>query len=151
MSEKDFGAMEIVKRNSLYSAGVGIFAIPVLNVAGVAALQIKMLKELADHYGVPFEQDRVKSILTSLVGGVVGTRLGYGMVGTIAKLPLVGPILSVASLPMFAGGITYAVGKVFITHFASGGTFLDFDPDKVRSYFNQQVGKAKSTVAAATA
>jgi len=151
MSEKDFGAMEIVKRHSLYSAGVGIFAIPVVNVAGVAALQIKMLKELADHYEVPFEQDRVKSILASLVGGVVGTRLGYGMVGTIAKLPLVGSLLSVASLPLFAGGITYAVGKVFITHFASGGTFLDFDPDKVRSYINQQVGKVKSTVAPVTA
>jgi uncharacterized protein (DUF697 family) len=151
MSEKDFGAMEIVKRHSLYSAGVGIFAIPVVNVAGVAAIQIKMLKELADHYEVPFEQDRVKSILASLVGGVVGTRLGYGMVGTIAKLPLVGSLLSVASLPLFAGGITYAVGKVFITHFASGGTFLDFDPDKVRSYINQQVGKVKSTVAPVTA
>ncbi|MDP2318362.1 MAG: DUF697 domain-containing protein [Acidobacteriota bacterium] len=151
MSEKDFGAMEIVKRNSLYSAGVGIFAIPVVNVAGVAALQVKMLKELADHYEVPFEQDRVKSILSSLVGGVVSTKLGYGMVGTIAKLPLVGPIVSIATLPLFAGGITYAVGKVFMTHFASGGTFLDFDPDKVRSYFSQQVGKAKSTVAAATA
>lgn len=151
MSEKDFGATEIVKRHSLYSAGVGIFAIPVVNVAGVAALQFKMLKELADHYDVPFQQDRVKSILSSLVGGVVSTQLGYGMVGTIAKLPLVGPIVSIATLPLFAGGITYAVGKVFITHFASGGTFLDFDPDKVRSYFNQQVGKVKSTVAPATA
>lgn len=151
MSEKDFGALEIVKRNSLYSAGVGIFAIPVVNVAGVAALQIKMLKELADHYDVPFQQDRVKSILASLVGGVVGTRLGYGMVGTIAKIPLVGPIVSVASLPIFAGGITYAVGKIFITHFASGGTFLDFEPEKVRAHFNQAVGKAKSTAAAATA
>ncbi len=151
MSETDFGAMEIVKRNSIYAAGVGIFAIPVVNVAGVAALQIKMLRELADHYSVPFENDRVKSILASLVGGVVGTRLGYGMVGTIAKLPLVGPILSVATLPIFAGAITYAVGKVFTTHFASGGTFLDFEPEKVRSYFNQQVGKAKATTAAATA
>lgn len=151
MSEKDFGAMEIVKRNSLYSAGVGIFAIPVVNVAGVAALQIKMLRELADHYGVPFQQDRVKSILSSLVGGVVSTKLGYGMVGTIAKLPLVGPLVSVATLPLFAYGITYAVGKVFIQHFASGGTFLDFDPDKVRGYFREQVGKAKSTAAAATA
>ena len=53
MSDKDFGAMEIVKRNSMYSAGVGLVAIPVVNVAGVAALQIKMLRELADHYEVP--------------------------------------------------------------------------------------------------
>lgn len=151
MSEKDFGAMEIVKRNSLYSAGVGIFAIPVVNVAGVAALQIKMLRELADHYDVPFKQDQVKSIVTSLLGGVVSTRLGYGMVGTIAKLPLVGPLVSVATLPLMAGGVTYAIGKVFIQHFASGGTFLDFDPDKVRGYFREQVGKAKATTAAATA
>ncbi len=151
MSEKDFGAMEIVKRNSLYSAGVGILAVPVLNIAGVAALQIKMLRELADHYDVPFKQDQVKSILTSLVGGVVSTRLGYGMVGTIAKLPLVGPLVSVATLPLMAGGVTYAIGKVFTQHFASGGTFLDFDPDKVRGYFREQVGKAKSTAAAATA
>ncbi len=151
MSEKEIGAMEIVKRNSLYSAGVGIFAIPVVNVAGVAALQIKMLRELADHYDVPFQQDRVKSILSALLGGVISTRLGYGMVGTIAKLPLVGPLVSVATLPLFAGGITYAIGKVFIQHFASGGTFLDFDPEKVRGYFREQMGKAKSTAAAATA
>jgi len=93
----------------------------------------------------------VKGIFGWLVGGVVSTKLGYGMVGTIAKIPLVGSIVSVATLPLFAGGITYALGKVFITHFASGGTFLDFDPDKVRGYFHQQVGKAKSTVASATA
>ena len=29
------------------------------------------------------------------------------------------------------------MGKVFIQHFESGGTFLDFDPDKVRSYFSK--------------
>ena len=34
-----------------------------------------------------------------------------------------------------------SVGRVFIQHFASGGTFLDFDPESVRKHF--------STVAAA--
>jgi uncharacterized protein (DUF697 family) len=151
MSEKETGAMEIVKRNAIYSAGVGIFAIPVVNVAGVAALQIKMLRELAAHYDVPFKQDRVKSIVTSLLGGIISTRLGYGLFAPISHLPLIGPLVGVATLPFFAGGATWAVGKVFIQHFASGGTFLDFDPEKVRGYFSEQFGKAKSTAAAATA
>ena len=94
-------------------------------------------------------QQIIGDLLTAEISEKQARSIKYQM--TIAKLPLVGSLLSVASLPLFAGGITYAVGKVFITHFASGGTFLDFDPDKVRSYFNQQVGKVKSTVAPATA
>ena len=81
MSEKEPAALEIVKRNALYSAGVGIIAIPVVNVLGVTALQVKMLRELADHYAVPFKEDRVKSILSSLLSGLVGTELGYGLTG----------------------------------------------------------------------
>jgi hypothetical protein len=48
---------------------------------------------------------------------------------------------------MVAGGIsvaalsfatTYAVGNLFIQHFESGGTLLDFDPAKTREYFATQ-------------
>jgi len=151
MSEKEAAAMEIVKRNALYSAGVGIVAIPVVNVLGVTALQVKMLRELADHYGVPFRQDRVKSIVSSLLSGLVGTELGYGLAGTVAGVPLLGSLLGMVTLPFFAGAATWATGKVFIQHFASGGTFLDFDPEKVRGYFREQFGKAKAAGAAATA
>ena len=38
-------------------------------------------------------------------------------------------------MPVFSGAATWAIGKVFIQHFASGGTFLDFDPKKVKDYF----------------
>ena len=42
-------------------------------------------------------------------------------------------------MPVIAGA-AYAVGKVFIQHFASGGTFLTFDPEKVRAHY---AGRAK--------
>ena len=42
------------------------------------------------------------------------------------------------STAVFAGASTYAVGKVFTEHFASGGTFLTFDPEKVRKYYEQE-------------
>jgi hypothetical protein len=64
---------------------------------------------------------------------------------------LFGAILGAVTLPFFAGAATYAIGKVFMQHFASGGTFLDFDPDKVRGYFREQFGKGKATMATATA
>ena len=150
MSEKETAALEIVKRNALYSAGVGIIAIPVVNVLGVTALQVKMLRELADHYAVPFKEDRVKSILSSLLSGLVGTELGYGLTGAATGVPLVGGLLGMVTLPFFAGAATWATGKIFIQHFASGGTFLDFDPEKVRGHFREQFGKAKATAAAAT-
>jgi len=36
---------------------------------------------------------------------------------------------------------------VFVQHFESGGTFLDLDPDKVKSYFSEQFAKGKKVVA----
>jgi hypothetical protein len=39
------------------------------------------------------------------------------------------------AVPGFAAGLTWAVGRVFIQHFASGGTFLNLDPHQVREYF----------------
>jgi lipoate-protein ligase A len=41
------------------------------------------------------------------------------------------------------GAATYAIGRVFIQHFESGGTFLDFNPEKVREYFKEQFERGK--------
>ena len=93
----------------------------------------------------------MKSIVASLLGGIVSTRLGYGLIGTFARLPLIGTLATAATLPLMAGAVTYGIGKVFVQHFASGGTFLDFNPDKVRGFFRGQVEKAKDATATAAA
>jgi hypothetical protein len=38
-----------------------------------------------------------------------------------------------------ASALTYAIGRVFIHHFELGGTLLNFDADKLRSYFREQL------------
>jgi len=50
-------------------------------------------------------------------------------------------------MPITAGAVTYAVGKVFHQHFASGGTFLSFDPDKVRDYYAEMLREGKTVAA----
>ena len=53
---------------------------------------------------------------------------------------------------MIAAGVTFVIGKVFMKHFASGGTLLDFDPPDYREFIkeqqekvNEQVGRGKSS------
>ena len=46
-------------------------------------------------------------------------------------------------MPIYSGAATWAIGKVFIQHFASGGTFLDFDPQKVKDYFRNLFEQGK--------
>jgi uncharacterized protein (DUF697 family) len=136
MSDKEKLANEIVKKYSMYSAGSGLVPVPLVDWAIISGVQMKMLHDLGEVYGVPFEADRVRPIVAAALGGYASTKLGYGIGGGLIKaIPFVGQAIGLVSVPLFAYGLTFAVGKVFITHFASGGTFLDFDPAKVRAYF----------------
>ena len=136
MSDKEIAANELVKKYSMYAAGAGLVPVPMLDWAAISGVQLKMLADLGTLYGVPFEADRVKPIVASILGGYASTKIGYGLGGGLIKaIPLVGQTLGMVAVPGFAYGLTLAVGKVFIQHFASGGTFLDFDPDTVRAFF----------------
>jgi uncharacterized protein (DUF697 family) len=145
MSEKELLALEIVKRHSL----LGLVPVPLVNFAGVAALELKMLKDLAEYYQIPFREDAGKTIISSLIGGFGATNIGYGAVGFVKGVPLIGALLGAVTLPVTAGALTWAIGKVFIMHFESGGTLLDFDPARVRAYFADQLRGQKKQPATA--
>ena len=141
MSEKDLRAEEVIKKYAAYSAGAGLIPIPTLDMAAIAGVQFKMIKDLSAVYEVPFEADRVRPIVAAVIGGYAATKIGTGIGGSLLKsIPLFGQVFGVLSVPAFGAGLSWAVGRIFMQHFASGGTFLDFDPDKVRSYFKS--GKA---------
>ncbi|WP_224360458.1 YcjF family protein [Hyalangium versicolor] len=143
---KDADAEAIVRRNSLWALGVGLLPLPGLDLLGVTAIQIKMLNELARNYKVEFSENRAKSILSSLAGGL-GTLAGAPVLFSLVKvIPILGQTAGLVSMPLSAGAFTYAVGKIFTQHFASGGTFLSFDPESVRDHFRSEFESAKQTV-----
>jgi hypothetical protein len=41
-------------------------------------------------------------------------------------------------MPVLSAGATYAIGKAFVQHFASGGTLLDFNPPDYREFIKAQ-------------
>ena len=137
--------MRLRRSTHWYSAGAGLIPIPLVDWAAIAAIEVKMLADIGGVYGLPFEADRVRPLVSALIGGYAAQKLGYGIGGSLLKgVPIIGQALGMLSVPAFAAAITYAVAKVFIQHFASGGTFLDFDPDKVRAYFQSEVGKGRA-------
>lgn len=140
------GADAIVRRWTLWSAGFGLLPIPLLDFATTTGFSLKVVHALAGYYDVPFRADAGKAAVTSLVGGAASPLLAMG-VGSLAKLvPVVGTPLAVASGPVFAGGITYGIGKVFTAHFGAGGTLFDFDPERFRDYFQVQVEAGKALI-----
>jgi uncharacterized protein (DUF697 family) len=111
----------------------------------LSGLQLKMLHSLANLYGIDFSENRGKSLIASLLGA--GAPLSFsGNLASLGKtIPFYGHVMGMISLSVLGGASTYAIGKVFIQHFESGGTFLTFEPQKVADYYAQQfeIGKAK--------
>jgi uncharacterized protein (DUF697 family) len=124
-------ALRLVRKYMLFSAGAGLVPIPCFDLLAVTVLQARMLKKICALYDLNYSGERAKSLVTSLIGGIYAGLIA----GSMARLiPIVG-LVSLAAIPAASGALTYAVGRVFIQHFESGGTFLDFDPAKVRKYF----------------
>ncbi len=137
-------AREIVAYYVKWSVGVSVVPFPVLDVVTVLAVQLRMLKKLSDHYGIEFSENRVKILTASLIGGLNSGLIGGKFFISMTKLmPGIGTLLGITTMSAFSGAVTYAVGQVFIQHFESGGTFLNFDPKQVKEYFMEQFEEGK--------
>lgn len=125
----------LVKKYMYWSMGAGLLPIPIVDVLSVSGIQIKMLTEISKVYDVKFSKNATKSIIAALLGGISADALSKSYLTSLIKaIPIVGVVGSV-SMPVYSGATTWAIGKVFIQHFATGGTFLNMDPQKVKDYF----------------
>jgi uncharacterized protein (DUF697 family) len=129
MSNRLTDASKIVRKNALYAGSMGLIPIPLADMAAIAAMQVMMMKELCELYGLEFKTERAKAILTSLVGGVTAGTLATGLPGSLIKsIPGIGSIIGFLSMPAFAAAVTYGIGNALIPHFELGGTLNTLDP-----------------------
>jgi len=128
-------ANDIVKNHMLWSMGAGLVPIPIVDLAALTGLQLNMVRLLSNLYDIPFSKDAGKSIIASLVGSVVPVSLTPTLYSLIKAIPLIGQTAGAVTMSLAGGAATYAIGKVFVQHFESGGTFLDLNPEEVKGYF----------------
>lgn len=113
-------AVAIVERYANYSAVGGAIPVPVANAAALTALLVRMVKKLSDHYGMPFERNRTRSIIIGLMGGALPT--GFATIATSMITSFVPGynLLGLAVSSVTSSAYARSIGQLYIEHFENG-------------------------------
>lgn len=139
---------QIIRRHAMYAAAGGLIPVPLIEVLTSGTIQIRMISQLCDAYGVKFSENAIKASIATLVGSLLPvSSVGYTVLSFTRAVPVVGPILGLATVPAMAAAATWAVGRVFAWHFAGGGTLEDFDAESAKEDFKREFEEGKRKVA----
>jgi uncharacterized protein (DUF697 family) len=133
-AHRDELASKLVDRFAIWSGVAGLIPVPIVDAVAVGGLQIQMLRRISQIYEVPFSDNRGKALIAALAGAMIPATSGIGAASVLKTIPIVGTIVGGFVMPVLSAGATYAIGKAFIQHFASGGTLLDFNPPDYRDF-----------------
>ncbi|MGC9525463.1 MAG: DUF697 domain-containing protein [Limnospira sp.] len=132
----------IIRTHVLWAMGGGLIPIPLVDFAAVTAIQLEMIQQLAQLYGVNYTQSTGKAFVSALTGTTLA-RLGASF---IKAIPGIGSLIGGASMALTSGASTYAVGQVAISHFSSGGSLTNFVEDQVKSAYDSAFERGKGYV-----
>ena len=135
---RDELASKLVDRFAIWSGVAGLIPVPIVDAVAVGGLQLQMLRRISQIYDVPFSENRGKAVIAALAGAMVPATSGIGAASVLKAVPVFGTIVGSFVMPVLSAGATYAIGKAFIQHFASGGTLLDFNPPDYRDFVKAQ-------------
>lgn len=136
---KEARSDEIIKNYVAWSAGAALIPLPPIDMVAVTLIELKMLKDLCGHYETPFSEQVGKSLIASLIGGFHAGAFSRSL---LKLIPVFGLSAATASSVLLSGALTYALGKVFVLHFETGGTLLNFDPSKMKAFFARKYREA---------
>jgi uncharacterized protein (DUF697 family) len=143
-SPREVAATNVVRRYMAWAAATGALPVPGIDFAATLGVQLKMLADVAYEYELPFKRDIVKELVSGLLGSFLPITVAQASGSVVKALPGIGPLAAMIWQPALTSATTWALGKVFIQHFESGGTFLDFKPESVKTYFREQYEAARA-------
>ncbi len=108
---------KIVERHRTYAAVGGLLPLPVVNIATVTAVNVRMVQQLSELYQVPFQRDRARAMIVSLIGGAVPTGFGVATSSTLMFIMPGGVLVGLGVSAITAGAVTRAIGQVFAESF----------------------------------
>ncbi|AUC61524.1 conserved hypothetical protein, membrane [Cyanobacterium sp. HL-69] len=141
MSQK-LEAEKIIRTHVLWAMGGGLIPLPLVDFAAVTAIQLEMLQQLANLYGVSYSQNMGKTFVSALSGTTLAS-LGSSF---IKAIPGIGSIIGGASMSVTSGASTYAVGQVAVNIFSESGSLLNFDLENAKKAYESAYNRGKSYV-----
>jgi len=139
ITDRKDSANSIIKNHMIWSMGAGFIPVPIADFFAVSAIQLDMIRQMCKLYDIDFKETEGKAMITAITGAGLA-RLGAR---AIKVIPGIGSVLGGVTLAVLSGASTYALGEVFKTHFETGGTFLDFDPERLKKFYNEKFEKGK--------
>jgi uncharacterized protein (DUF697 family) len=115
-------AVAIVERHANMSAVGGAIPVPIVNAAALAAILVRMVKSLSAHYGVPFERNRTRAIVISLMGGALPTGFATIAASAFTYLAPGYNLLGLAVSSVTSAAYARSIGRLYIEHFENGST-----------------------------
>lgn len=123
----------IVSAATKWSAAAGFIPVPYLDLAGLAAVQVQMVMDIAKLYGKSADKELVRGAVATLLGTMAPASLAAPVAGSFLKLvPGLGSLAGGASMGALGAAATYAIGKVFTQHFEDGGSVASFDAEAAK-------------------
>lgn len=140
MNERIESSDKIIRNHIVWSMGAGLIPIPIADFFAVSAIQLDMVRQMCKVYDVDFKETEGKAVISSMTGSGLA-RLGAR--AALKFIPGVGTMIGGMTMAVLSGASTYALGEVFKKHFETGGTFLDFDVDRLTKMYKEKFEKGK--------
>jgi uncharacterized protein (DUF697 family) len=138
-NDRSADAAKIIRNHALASVAAGMVPIPLVPGGILIAVHLRMAHKLAELYEVEWDERRAESIIGSLVGISAATTA----FSVLKMIPGTGSLLLGLGALTLPSASTYALGRVLVRHFESGGTFLAFDAKRAKKEYDEDVEAAK--------
>ncbi|BAP57070.1 GTPase [Thioploca ingrica] len=137
----------LIKNYTIASLAPAVFPFPLLDLAALTGIQLKMLHSLSKVYGVEFSAELGKATIASLVASVLPVAVTPLLASLVKFIPGVGQVSGVASMLILGVASTHALGMVLVRHFEDRGDFSNFDAQTAKAYFEEEFEKGKQIAA----
>jgi len=136
-------ALTIVNRYTLLSGGLGI-VVPssFFYQVAVGGLISKMLYDLSALFGTKLTKQKNKAMIAAVLGGAHSEWVSVYLGDNLEKIsPGMSIIGNTIARPVVAAGITYAIGRLFIQHFATGAWLREPEASALNASLLLNLGK----------
>ena len=107
------------------------------------AIQLALIHKLCEIYEQKFVINAAKAKIAVFLAWLLTLLFAAPFSVILRHVPLIGMSWRHISTALIGSASTYAIGKVFILHFESGGTLLTLDPAKLWEYYREQFEQAR--------
>jgi uncharacterized protein (DUF697 family) len=148
--ERINAGMHLIKNHAMAAMGIGVLPVPGLDLVALTGVQLNLVRKLGELYGHKLSDHLGTKLIGSLLSGYLPLAIAAPVASVLKFIPGVGIAAGVLAQSTLAGATTYGVGKLFLDHFESNGSFLDFDAGKMKEKFKEKTEEGKDFLKKAT-